>query len=43
MARYEAGQVIPRLQRAEADYTRLQVGEARRVASLLGMHSGKQN
>jgi hypothetical protein len=43
MARYEAGQVIPRLQRAEADYKRLQVGEARRVASLLGMHSGKQN
>jgi hypothetical protein len=43
MARYEAGQVIPRLQRAEADYKRLQVSEARRVASLLGMHSGKQN
>jgi hypothetical protein len=41
MARYEAGQVIPRLQRAEADYARLQVSEARRVASLLGMHSGK--
>ncbi len=43
MARYEAGQVIPRLQRAEADYARLQVSEARRVASLLGMHSGKSH
>lgn len=43
MTRYEAGQVIPRLQRAEADYKHLQVSDARRVASLLGMHSGKQN
>ena len=41
--RYEAGQVIPRLQRAEADYIRLQVSEARRVASLLGLHAGKPN
>jgi hypothetical protein len=43
MKRYEAGQVTPRLQRAETDFTKLQVADARRVASLLGQHAGKPN
>lgn len=41
MKRYEAGQVTPRLQRAEGDYKKLLVADARRVASLLGQHAAK--
>jgi hypothetical protein len=41
MKRYEAGQVTPRLQRAEADFRKLPVADARRVASLLGQHAAK--
>lgn len=43
MKRYEAGQVTPRLQRAEADYRKLVVADARRVATLLGQHAPKPN
>jgi hypothetical protein len=41
MKRYEAGQVTPRLQRAEADYKKLLVADAKRVATLLGQHAVK--
>jgi hypothetical protein len=43
MKRYAAGQVTPRLQRAEADFQRLAVSDARRVASLLAQHGPKPN
>ncbi|MGL4440770.1 MAG: DUF2336 domain-containing protein [Bosea sp. (in: a-proteobacteria)] len=43
MKRYEAGQVTPRLQRAELDFKKLAVADARRVAALLGQHAAKPN
>lgn len=41
--RYEAGQITPRLQRAEADYGRLQVADARRVMHMLVEHGSRPN
>lgn len=41
MVRYAAGQVAPKLQRAEEDFRRLLVSEARRVTQLLGQHAAK--
>lgn len=43
MKRYSAGQVTPRLQRAEADFRKLAIADARRVASLLAQHAPKQH
>jgi hypothetical protein len=41
MKRYAAGQVTPRLQRAEADFQKISIAEARRVVALLAKHAPK--
>ena len=41
LRRYEAGQVVPRLQRAELDFRKLYVADARRVVAMLAQHAGK--
>ncbi len=41
LRRYEAGQVVPRLQRAEIDFRKLLVADARRVVAMLAQHSDK--
>jgi hypothetical protein len=39
--RYEAGQVVPRPQRAELDFRKLLVADARRVVAMLAQHAAK--
>jgi hypothetical protein len=41
MKRYAAGHVTPRLQRAEADFQKISIAEARRVVALLAKHAPK--
>jgi hypothetical protein len=41
MKRYAAGHVTPRLERSQADFQRLAVNDARRVASLLAEHGSR--
>lgn len=41
--RYEAGQIVQRPQRAEIDFRKLHVADARRVVAMLAQHAGKPN
>ena len=43
MMRYAAGNVTPRLQRAQADFQKITIAEARRVVALLAQHAPKLN